>query len=164
MESKKFVNLNANYRSFLTKADEILARGGIGLDTPLSKLQKIHDDIERLFVPGVFERNDVNHLLKNCESKNEALKRLKDYVYLRNVRMVERAIKDDKYNEFVGRIKSLKDGVSSRVIDRSFIKVVKGYFEYWDGVWKFIEANGTKIKNIDIIDPADQQSFYDHLK
>lgn len=164
MESRKFVNLSATNRAFLTKADEIVVKASIGLDTPFSRLQKVHDDIEKLFVPGVFERNDVNQLLKNCESKNEALQRLKDYVYLRNVRLMERAIKDDKYKDFVERTKSLKADVSTRAIDKAFIKVVKGYFEYWDGVWKFIESNGSKIKSIDILDPKDRQVFYDHLK
>ena len=164
MESKKFVNLNANYKTFLTKVDDVFRNHTVDLDTPLTKLQKIHDEIEKLFVPGVFERNDVNHILKNCESKNETLQSLRDYVYLRNVRMLEKAIKDDKYKDFMERIKSLKGDVSTKAIDRSFIKVVKPYFDYWDGVWKFIETNGGRIKSIDIIDPSDLQTFYDHLK
>ena len=118
-----------------------------------------------MFVNGVFERNDVNHLLKNCENKSETLQKLKDFVYLKNVRTLEKTVKDDKYTDFTNNIKKLRgSGISSKEIDRAFIKVVKPYFEYWDGVWKFIELNGSKIKKVDIIDPIDLQLFYEHLE
>ena len=162
MDSKKFVNLNANYKDFLGKIEPLL-NVELTAETPMTKLQKIYEDIS-LLLGGGMERNDLNHLLINCNNTNPTLQKLKDYVYLRNLKILEKAVKHSKYKDFVTKTKSLKGGSSSKSIDAAFLKTVSPYFHYWDGLWRFIDYSGGKVRSVDVLDPSDINQLNGYLE
>jgi hypothetical protein len=129
----------------------------------VNKLQTLHDDIERLLGGGKIERNDLNNLLLNCTNSNPTLTKLRDFVYLRNLKLVEKAVKDDKYRDFVGRVKNVKAEATSKEIDAAFFKLISPYFEYWDGLWRFMEFSSGRVRKVDVIDPTDIQKLYSYL-
>lgn len=164
MDTKKFVNLNGNYKTFLGQVDDILKGVELKADTPMTTLQKAHDEIAKLLGGGVVERNDLNNLLINCTNDNVTLKKLRDFAYLRNLRIVEKTVRHAKYKEFVEKMKGLKGGVPSKSIDKAFLQLIKPYFDYWDGVWRFIDFTGGKVRGIDVIDPEDVERFNSYLQ
>lgn len=163
MDSKKFVNLNPTYKEFLNKVDPMIKDIELNQSTPLSKLEKVHEDISQLLGGGYIERNDLNHLLVNCSNGNTTLQKLKDVVYLRNLKITEKAIKNDKYKDFVTKTQNIKGG-TSKTIDRAFLNLIQPYFGYWDGLWRFMDYSKGKIKSIDVLDPEDIKKFNSYLE
>jgi hypothetical protein len=164
MDSKKFVHLNSSYKDFLCKIEPVLANIELSQNTPMSKLQQTYDEISNIIGGSNIERNDLNNMLINCTNTNPTLQKLKDYVYLRNLKILEKTIKTDKYNDFVTKIKNLKGGASSKSIDGAFFKVIKPYFGYWDGLWRFIDFNRGKVRGVDVIDPNDIKQLTGYLE
>jgi hypothetical protein len=165
MDSKKFVNLNATYKEFLGRVEPMIKDIELSQSTSLSKLEKVHDDISQLLGGGHIERNDLNHLLINCSNGNSTLQKLKDVVYLRNLKITEKAIKNDKYKDFVTRMMTSKGGnVTNKKVDKAFLELIRPYFGYWDGLWRFIDHSKGKIKSIDVLDPEDIEKFNSYLE
>lgn len=163
MDSKKFVNLNATYKEFLGRVEPMIKDIELSPGTPLSKLEKMHEDISQLLGGGHIERNDLNHLLINCSNNNPTLQKLKDVVYLRNLKITEKAIKNDKYKDFVSRMVNIKGG-NTKKIDKAFLQLIQPYFGYWDGLWRFVDYSKGKIKGIDVLDPEDIEKFNSYLE
>jgi len=163
MDSKKFAVLNPEYKTLLSQVEEIFKDVELKANLPLSKLQKIHDDIGALLGGGKIERNDLNNLLLNCTNDSVILLKLRDFVYLRNLKILEKVVKDDKYKDFVGRIKNLKGGANSNNIDKAFFKLIHPYLHYWDGLWRFVDFSKGRVKGVNVIDPEDIRQFNSYL-
>lgn len=161
MDSKKFVILSPNYKEFLSKVEPILKDIELSPSTPMTQLQQVYDKITEL-IGGNIERNDINNMLINCNNSNPILGKLKDFVYLRNVRILEKAIKHDKYKDFVSKIQH-GGSYSSRNVDSAFFKLVNPYFNYWDGLWRFIDFGKGKVRSVDVLDPSDIKQLNGYL-
>lgn len=157
MDAKKFTNLTGNYKPFLTKIDSLLVE--INKDTKLSKLYTIHNTIETIAKENDIYTNDINRLLIYCDNPNPTIKKLKEFTYLKNIKLIEKAIKDSKYKTL---IKTLieecikqKKNVNEKKIERTLVLIWNKYFPYWNGFWKYITYEKGMIKKIEFFDPTD---------
>ena len=161
MDTKNFINLPANYRNFLEEIDVFFDDFNIKMN--LNALNKIYNKINEKTKNNDLQINDINRLLLYCDNDNECLKKLKNFVYLHNVRFLEKLSTDKKYKEFIDKLSiQLKDYKKDK-IEKALIKLWNKYINYWNAYWRFVEYSNTNIKSIEIIDPDDYKEILDYL-
>lgn len=174
-ETKRFTNLSSQYKKFLIsiepqlnnlinqddKSDKYSKKIGFN---DLITLDKVQTSIEKTAKDNEIFENDINILILNCDSKNIILEKLRDFVHLRNVQMLNKAIKSSKYKKFINQLKDEylsrnKVDITEKDLERKLLLIWQKYFEYFNGLWKFVEYNNGKIIKIDFIDPKDKEEF-----
>jgi len=173
--TKNFTNLPAQYKKFLTEitkslddliqtkteATYSLQIGG----RELHELDKVQLTITKIAKENEIFEIDINRLILYCNSKNSTLDKLKDFVHLRNLKLLDKAIKSSKYKKFIDQLKEeykSKKGVSKteKDIESKLLEIWEKYFTYFNGLWKFIEYENGKVSRIGFIDPIDKEQFF----
>jgi hypothetical protein len=162
MEAKYFSNLNSNYRTFLNKIDELVSN--IDKNSNYILLDNIHNSIELIAKELEIYTNDINRILVYCTNTHPTIKKLKDFTYLKNIKLVEKAIKDEKYKLCLNKLleecnKKLKKQLILKDIETQLIILWNKYFTYWNGFWKYIIHEKGRIKKVEFIDPTDIDEF-----
>jgi hypothetical protein len=162
--SKRIVNLSSTYRTFLDKTGALFATAPPSLDTDLKKLDKLHKEIEGVATGLDMQKNEINRLLLHCDNEHPVLHELKNFAVLRNVRLLEKAVKDAKYKEFLGKVaasasNALDKPVPVAQMEKALTTLWNRYLNYWDGYWHSIEYSNGRIKGIEIVDPNEFQEL-----
>lgn len=167
--SKRIVNLSSTYRTFLDKVDALFATAEPSLDTDLKKLDKLHKEVEAAAAALDMQKNEINRLLLHCDNEHPVLHELKNFVVLRNVRLLEKAVKDPKYKDFLNKVSAAASNALDKTIPISQMEKALSthwnrYLNYWDGYWHAIEYSNGRIKSIEIVDPNEFQELLNLIK
>lgn len=156
-DNKRFINLTTSYKDFFNNINNDLQHVTIKLD--FKKLDKIHKKIEQEAILNNLHNNDLNRLLLYCDNSSPILKSLKNFVILRNVRFLEKVIKDVKYKEFINKLVNNIKNTSINQVEKALTTIWNKYLEYWNGNWHFIDYSNGKIKSIEILDPEEYKNL-----
>ncbi len=167
-ENKRFTNLAANYRLFLDSLKPIWEHNQLSNSMSYKKLEKIHKNISAIADSQGIRNSDINRLLLYCDNDHEALRWLKDFAVLRNVKLLEFVIHDPKYNDFLATLSENMPKIGAAPIKKSRLEKAltvlwNKYLSYWDGYWHSIEIVNGKLKKIEIVDPSEYQKLLDIL-
>ena len=155
---KKFQNLSIDYRLFLDDVNNKLSLINLNKEINLKKLENYKNEINEIGYKYNIHNSDINRLLLQCTNNHNGLNLLKDFTLLRNIKLLEKTIKNSKYLDFINNLKE-KEKLNSKEIDLGLTKFWNKYLTHWDGFWKFIDYSGGNIKKIEILDPKDYQEF-----
>jgi hypothetical protein len=163
MESKRFTTLNPNYRNFLSNISKLINK--IDINFKYLELEILHNQISLIAKENEIYDIDINKLILYCDNTNATLKNLKDLTYLKNIKLVEKTIKDNKYKAFINSLqneykKQTGLDITELVLEQKLLKLWEKYFNYWNGFWKFINCDKGKIKSIEFLDPLDIKELF----
>jgi tRNA(Ser,Leu) C12 N-acetylase TAN1 len=173
MESKKFVNLSAEYKDFLSecsKINELEQLDSMNVSsaknkTQLKVLTDLHNQITKCIETKQLQISDINHLMLNYSKPNEQISQLKKLSYYRNYYIISSCLRTSQWKEFVGKIKTKISHAKLQEIEEAITKLLEKYIGTWDTVEKIIVMDKKGfIKSIELVDPDDFEFIFNLLK
>jgi hypothetical protein len=165
MESKKFVNLSAEYRDFLSECSKINGLGQIDGKTQFKVLTDLHNQISKCLELKQLQISDINHLMLNYSKSNEQISCLKKLTHYRNYYIITNSLRSSKWKEFIGKIKIKIPHTKVQEIEAVVTKLLEKYMGTWDTVEKIIVIDKKGfVKSIELVDPDDFEFIFNLLK
>ncbi len=165
MESKKFVNLSAEYKDFLLECSKINELGQIDGKTQLNVLTNLHNQVSKCLETKQLQISDINHLMANCIKSNEQISHLKKLTHYRNYYIITNCLRSSQWKEFIAKIKTKIVNVKLQEIESAMTQLLEKYIGTWDTVEKIIviDKKGL-VKSIELVDPDDFEFIFNLLK
>jgi preprotein translocase subunit Sss1 len=178
MESKKFVNLSAEYKNFLSECSKIDKLGQIddmyvpsGMQpsasgkTQFQVLTDLHNQVSKTLETKQLQISDINHLMINYTKPNTQVSQLKKLTHYRNYYIITNCLRTPQWKEFVSKIKTKIPNASIQEIEEVITKLLERYMGTWDTVEKIIviDKKGL-VKSIELVDPDDFEFIFNLLK
>ena len=173
MNDKKFVNLPSKYQTFLNEVKNIfdanlikkLFNNEISYDEVLS----LHNNINEICSNNNCSSYDINKMINGYDKKNSIIDILKKIASVRNKYIVKNAFKSSFWAKNLDNLKeksylTINKQFNKNEIETSFVKLLKKYKYYWDGLSSTIELNRKgNVQNIEVFDLDDFDSFINEL-
>ncbi len=165
MESKKFVNLSAEYKDFLLECSKINELGQIDGKTQVKVLTDLHNQVRKCLETKQLQVSDINHLMLNYTKSNEQINHLKKLTHYRNYYIITNCIRSLQWKEFIGKIKSKITNAKVQEIEDAMTKLLEKYIGTWDTIEKIIVIDKKcLVKSIELVDPDDYDFIFNLLK
>ena len=165
MESKKFVNLSAEYKDFLLECSKIKELEQINGKTQLKVLTDLHSQVTKCLETKQLQISDINHLMMNCTKPNTQISCLKKLANYRNYYIITNCLKTSQWREFIGKIKTKIPQAKLQEIEEAVTKLLEKYMETWDTIEKIIVIDKKGLtKSIELVDPDDYEFIFNLLK
>lgn len=165
MESKKFVNLPAGYKDFLSECSKINELGQINGKTQVKVLTDLHNQVTKCLEAKQLQISDINHLMANCTKSNEQINWIKKLTHYRNYYIITNCLRTPQWKEFVGKIKTKVPHAKLQDIEQAVTNLLEKYMGTWDTIEKIIviDKKGL-VKSIELVDPDDYDFIFNLLK
>jgi len=165
MESKKFVNLSAEYKDFLSECSKINELEQISGKTQLKVLTNLHTQVSKCLETKQLQISDINHLMTNYTKTNAQISCLKKLTNYRNYYIITNCLRTSQWKEFIGKIKTKIPHAKITEIEEAVTKLLEKYMDTWDTIEKIIviDKKGL-VKLIELIDPDDYEFIFNLLK
>ncbi len=165
MESKKFVNLSAEYKDFLFECSKINELEQINGKTELKALTDLHNQISKCLQTKQLQISDINHIMANCTKTNSQISQLKKLTNYRNYYIITNCLRTSQWKEFIGKIKTKIPHAKVQEIEGAVAKLFEKYMGTWDTIEKIIviDKKGL-VKSIELVDPDDYEFIFNLLK
>jgi len=165
MESKKFVNLSAEYKDFLLECSKINNLEQIDGKTKLKVLTDLHSQVSKCLETKQLQISDINHLMLNCLKPNEQISCLKKLTYYRNYYIITSCLRTSQWKEFVDKIKTKIPHAKLQEIEEALTKLLEKYMGTWDTIEKIIVIDKKGfVKSIELVDPDDFEFIFNLVK
>lgn len=164
MESKKFVNLSAEYRNFLTSCEKNKDLSLIDGSTTFSDIYLIYKKVEKDLFDCDLQISDINHLVTNYSKTNEQVEKLKKLIYYKNYYIITNSLRTEEWKKFINSLKTKCPDTKTKYIEQSVIKLLEKYMGTWNTVENIIviDKKGL-IKKIELVDPDDYDFIFNNL-
>ena len=123
-----------------------------------SEINNIYNNINKILEKNNIEIYDLNNILVKINKKEEmysTIKKLKKFVKRKNKKILKKAFRSTKWNNCIDNIYYYHEKkYNKKIIENSFMNLLKKYKYNWLGFWSLIKTN----KNGDI----DEISLFDY--